>query len=82
MAASQKAELLAERLGYIAVNPQSLLVYVYDESGLWKPMTDHNLCRAMAAIYQEHRNPYSDKGITSAINGVENASTNRGRAIR
>ena len=69
MAASQKAELLAERLGCIAFNPRSSLVYVYDdESGLWKPMTDHDLCRSMAAIYQEHRIPYSDKGIISAVN--------------
>ncbi len=67
MAASQRAELLAERLGYVAVNTLSSIVYVY-RSGVWQPMTDADLCRAMAAIYQEHNTPYSDKGITSAVN--------------
>lgn len=66
MAASQRAELLAERLGHIAVNPLSAMVYVY-KSGLWQPMTDDDLCRVMVAIYQEHKTPYSDKGIISAV---------------
>lgn len=66
MAASQRAELLAERLGHIAVNPLSAMVYVY-KSGLWHPMTDDDLCRVMVAIYQEHKTPYSDKGIISAV---------------
>lgn len=66
MAASQRAELLAERLGHIAVNPLSAMVYAY-QSGLWQPMTDDELCRVMVAVYQEHKTPYSDKGIISAV---------------
>ena len=66
MAASQRAELLAERLGHIAVNPLSAMVYAY-QSGLWQPMTDDDLCRVMVAVYQEHKTPYADRSIISAV---------------
>ena len=66
MAANQRAELLAETLGNIAVNLSTAKAYIYDSS-LWRPITDDELNRAMVAIYREHKAPYSDKAIISAV---------------
>ena len=66
MAANQRAELLAESLGNIAVNLATGKAYIYDVS-LWQPITDDELNRAMVAIYREHKAPYSDKAIISTV---------------
>ncbi len=66
MAASQRAELLANTLGDIAVNPSTAKVYLYNGS-LWQLVTDDELNRAMVAIYREHQAPYSDKAIISSV---------------
>ncbi|WP_421186168.1 DNA primase family protein [Aeromonas enteropelogenes] len=66
MSASQRAELLTEQLGNVAINIESERVYHYSGS-LWEPLADIELRRQMAAIFTEHDVTFSDKGITSAV---------------
>ncbi len=66
MAANQRAELLANALGDIAVKLITGKVYFYDGS-LWQPITDDELNREMVAIYRKHKAPYSDKAIISTV---------------
>ena len=66
MAASQRAELLHERLGVIAIHQASGVVHRHD-GALWSRISDDELGRLMADIFDEHQTPYSDKAIVSAV---------------
>jgi len=66
MAPSQRAELLHERLGDVAIHQASGIVYQHDGI-LWSRISDDELGRIMADIYDEHQTPYSDRTIVSAV---------------
>lgn len=70
MSASQRATLLIERLGEVAINMESERVYHYSGS-LWEPLTDTELRREMAAIFTEHSAPFSDKGVGAAVSTMK-----------
>jgi|GEM_PF-72035 len=70
MSASQRATLLIERLGEVAINMESERVYHYSGS-LWEPLTDTELRREMAAIFTEHSAPFSDKGVCAAVSTMK-----------
>ncbi|WP_439841674.1 primase-helicase zinc-binding domain-containing protein [Aeromonas taiwanensis] len=70
MSASQRAALLVERLGEVAINIEAERVYHYDGS-LWAPLSDTELRREMAAIFTEHGAPFSDKGIGAAVSTMK-----------
>lgn len=70
MSASQRAALLVERLGEVAINIEAERVYRYD-GGLWGPLSDTELRREMAAIFTEHGAPFSDKGIGAAVSTMK-----------
>lgn len=70
MSASQRAALLVERLGEVAINIEAERVYRYDGS-LWGPLSDTELRREMAAIFTEHGAPFSDKGIGAAVSTMK-----------
>ncbi|WP_139705949.1 primase-helicase zinc-binding domain-containing protein [Aeromonas hydrophila] len=70
MSASQRAALLVERLGQVAISLEAERVYRYD-GGLWTPWTDTELRREMAAIFTEHGVPFSDKGIATTVSTMK-----------
>lgn len=70
MSASQRAALLIERLGEVAINMEAERVYHYSGS-LWEPLTDTELRREMAAIFTEHSAPFSDKGVGAAVSTMK-----------
>lgn len=70
MSASQRAALLVERLGPVAINIEAERVYHYDCS-LWTPLSDTELRREMAAIFTSHGAPFSDKGIGAAVSTMK-----------
>ncbi|MGU5778263.1 primase-helicase zinc-binding domain-containing protein [Aeromonas caviae] len=70
MSASQRATLLIERLGEVAINMEAERVYHYSGS-LWEPLTDTELRREMAAIFTEHSAPFSDKGVGAAVSTMK-----------
>lgn len=70
MSASQRAALLVERLGQVAISLEAERVYRYDGS-LWTPWTDTELRREMAAIFTEHGVPFSDKGIAATVSTMK-----------
>lgn len=70
MSASQRATLLIERLGEVAINMEAERVYHYSGS-LWEPLTDNELRREMAAIFTEHSAPFSDKGVGAAVSTMK-----------
>ncbi|EEJ7164125.1 DNA primase [Salmonella enterica subsp. enterica] len=70
MAASQRAKILAEYYGKIAVIPESGAVYVFD-GAVWEKVTDNDLRRTMGAIFDENDTPYSPKGIDAAIDAMK-----------
>ena len=70
MSASQRAALLIDRLGIVAVNIEAERVYRYSGS-LWQPMTDTELRREMATIFTEQGSPFSDKGIAAAVSTMK-----------
>ena len=70
MSASQRAALLIERLGEVAINMEAERVYHYSGS-LWEPLTDNELRREMAAIFTEHSAPFSDKGVGAAVSTMK-----------
>lgn len=70
MIASQRAALLIDRLGNVAVNIEAERVYRYSGS-LWQPLTDTELRREMATIFTEQGSPFSDKGIASAVSTMK-----------
>ena len=53
---SQRAELLHERLGIIAIHQASGIVYQHD-GALWSRISDDELGRLMANIFDEHQTP-------------------------
>lgn len=70
MAASQRAELLAERLGDVAVNMVAAAVYRYTGS-LWEHLPDGVLIREMGAIFTEHGATYSSKLLSGAVDTMK-----------
>ena len=70
MSASQRAALLVERLGEVAINDESERVYRYNGS-LWEQLSDTELRRQMAVIFTEHGAPFSDKGIAAAVSTMK-----------
>ncbi|MGL6352500.1 toprim domain-containing protein [Aeromonas veronii] len=70
MSASQRAALLVERLGQVAINIEAERVYRYDGS-LWEPLSDTELRREMAAIFTEQGAPFSDRGIGAAVSTMK-----------
>ncbi|MER0329315.1 primase-helicase zinc-binding domain-containing protein [Aeromonas veronii] len=70
MSASQRAALLVERLGQVAISLEAERVYRYD-GGLWTPWTDTELRREMAAIFTEHGVPFSDKSIATTVSTMK-----------
>ncbi len=66
MSASQRAALLIDRLGEVAINIESERVYRYSGS-LWEPLTDTELRRQMAVLFTEQGAPFSEKGIAAAV---------------
>lgn len=66
MSASQRAALLIERLGEVAINIKSERVYRYNGS-LWEPLTDTELRRQMATLFTEQGAPFSEKGVAAAV---------------
>lgn len=66
MSASQRAALLIERLGEVAINIESERVYRYSGS-LWEPLTDTELRRQMAILFTEQGAPFSEKGVAAAV---------------
>ena len=66
MSASQRAVLLIDRLGEVAINIESERVYRYSGS-LWEPLTDTELRRQMAVLFTEQGAPFSEKGIAAAV---------------
>ena len=70
MSASQRAALLVERLGQVAISLEAERVYRYDGS-LWTPWTDTELRREMAAIFTKHGVPFSDKGIAATVSTMK-----------
>ncbi|WP_410489839.1 toprim domain-containing protein [Aeromonas hydrophila] len=66
MSASQRADLLIERLGEVAINIESERVYRYSGS-LWEPLTDTELRRQMATLFTEQGAPFSEKGVAAAV---------------
>ena len=70
MSASQRAALLVERLGQVAISLEAERVYRYDGS-LWTPWTDTELRREMAAIFTEHGVSFSDKGIAATVSTMK-----------
>ncbi|MCF5878014.1 primase-helicase zinc-binding domain-containing protein [Aeromonas veronii] len=70
MSASQRAALLVERLGQVAISLEAERVYRYDGS-LWAPWTDTELRREMAAIFTEYGVPFSDKGIAATVSTMK-----------
>ena len=66
MSASQRATLLVERLGQVAINIRTDRVYRYDGS-LWLPLADAELRREMAAIFTLHEAPFSDRAAAAAV---------------
>ncbi|EAS1727473.1 DNA primase [Salmonella enterica] len=70
MAASQRAKILAEYYGKIAVIPESGAVYVFN-GAIWEKVTDNDLRRTMGTIFDENDTPYSPKGIDAAIDAMK-----------
>jgi putative DNA primase/helicase len=70
MSASQRAALLVERLGQVAISLEAERVYRYDGS-LWTPWTDTELRCEMAAIFTEHGVSFSDKGIAATVSTMK-----------
>lgn len=70
MAASQRAKILAEYYGKIAVIPESGAVYVFN-GAIWEKVTDNELRRTMGVIFDENDTPYSPKGIDAAIDAMK-----------
>ncbi len=70
MAASQRAKILAEYYGKIAITPESGVVYVFN-GAIWEKVTDNELRRTMGAIFDENDTPYSPKGIDAAIDAMK-----------
>ncbi|HHO2170088.1 TPA: primase-helicase zinc-binding domain-containing protein [Aeromonas hydrophila] len=70
MSASQRAALLVDRLGQVAINIEAERVYRYDGS-LWAPLSDTELRREMAAIFTEQGAPFSDRGIGAAVSTMK-----------
>ncbi|MDM5057413.1 primase-helicase zinc-binding domain-containing protein [Aeromonas rivipollensis] len=70
MSASQRAVLLVERLGLVAINIEAERVYHYDGC-LWTSLSDTELRREMAAIFTAHGAPFSDKGIGTAVSTMK-----------
>ncbi|MGU5729759.1 primase-helicase zinc-binding domain-containing protein [Aeromonas jandaei] len=66
MSASQRAALLIERLGEVAINLESERVYCY-EGSLWEPLTDTELRRQMASLFTEQGAPFNEKGVAVAV---------------
>nr|WP_265177543.1 primase-helicase zinc-binding domain-containing protein [Aeromonas veronii] len=66
MSASQRASLLIERLGDVAINIEAERVYRYDGS-LWGPLADIELRREMAVIFTDHDVPFSDSAVSKAV---------------
>ncbi|MFB2960771.1 toprim domain-containing protein, partial [Aeromonas jandaei] len=66
MSASQRASLLIERLGDVAVSIEAERVYRYDGS-LWGPLADIELRREMADIFTVHDVPFSDSAVSKAV---------------
>ncbi|WP_157830535.1 primase-helicase zinc-binding domain-containing protein [Aeromonas sobria] len=70
MAPSQRAELLRERMGEVAVNMVAGAVYHYTGS-LWEHLSDACLRREMAAIYSEHGAPFSSKMLGGVVDTMK-----------
>ncbi|HDH9217419.1 TPA: toprim domain-containing protein, partial [Escherichia coli] len=70
MAASQRGALLAERYGKLAIIPDSEMVYHYVD-GVWNKVSDSDLQRAMVAIFDEYKTPYSPTGVKNAIGALK-----------
>lgn len=70
MAPSQRAELLRERLGEVAVNIVAATVYRYTGS-LWEHMPDAMQRREMAAIYADHGVPFSSKMLSGVVDTMK-----------
>lgn len=66
MSASQRAALLVERLGQVAINIMTDRVHHYDGS-LWLPLADVELRREMATIFTLHEAPFSDRAAAAAV---------------
>ena len=70
MAPSQRAELLRERLGEVAVNIVAATVYRYTGS-LWEHVSDAIQRREMAAIYADHGVPFSSKMLSGVVDTMK-----------
>ncbi|MNF36375.1 DNA primase TraC [compost metagenome] len=70
MAPSQRAELLRERLGEVAVNMVAATVYRYTGS-LWEHVPDAMQRREMAAIYADHGVPFSSKMLSGVVDTMK-----------
>ncbi|MCX0422561.1 toprim domain-containing protein [Aeromonas veronii] len=70
MAPSQRAELLRERLGEVAVNIVAATVYRYTGS-LWEHVSDAMQRREMAAIYADHGVPFSSKMLSGVVDTMK-----------
>lgn len=70
MAPSQRAELLRERLGEVAVNMVAAAVYRYTGS-LWEHVPDAMQRREMAAIYADHGVPFSSKMLSGVVDTMK-----------
>lgn len=70
MAPSQRAELLRERLGVVAVNIVAATVYRYTGS-LWEHVSDAIQRREMAAIYADHGVPFSSKMLSGVVDTMK-----------
>lgn len=71
MGASQRGEVLLARYdGALAIHGDSDTVHHYD-GVIWKPVTDKELQREMAAIFIEAEISYSQNGIKSAVDTMK-----------
>lgn len=70
MAPSQRADLLRERLGEVAVNMVAATVHRYTGS-LWEHLPDAFQRREMAAIYADHGVPFSSKMLSGVVDTMK-----------
>lgn len=66
MSASQRGEILAARLGKLAIKVDTGLVYRYT-GGLWEPMPDGVIERHMTTMFLEQGAKFSDRMISTAV---------------
>ncbi|SES67444.1 D5 N terminal like [Thorsellia anophelis DSM 18579] len=71
MGASQRGEVLLHRYGGdLALEELTELVHFYDGT-MCRPITDRELMREMVAVFIEADEPYTSKGVQSAVDALK-----------